>query len=60
MRTTLALSFQEDKAKKGRKKKKKKKISFPLQKKKVPQGTFLVEEAVGDKEGNIFRNVSSY
>ena len=59
MRTTLALSFQEDKAKKGRKKKKKK-ISFPLQKKKVPQGTFLVEEAVGDKEGNIFRNVSSY
>ena len=58
MRTTLALSFQEDKAKKGRKKKKK--ISFPLQKKKVPQGTFLVEEAVGDKEGNIFRNVSSY
>ena len=57
MRTTLALSFQEDKAKKGRKKKK---ISFPLQKKKVPLGTFLVEEAVGDKEGNIFRNVSSY
>ena len=58
MRTTLALSFQEEKEKKVRKKKKK--ISFPLQKKKVPQGTFLVEEAVGDKEGNIFRNVSSY
>lgn len=57
MRTVLALSFQEDKAIKG---KRKILLSLEEKKKKFPGELFPVEEAVGDKAVTIFRNGSSY
>lgn len=61
MRTTLALSFQEDK---GKKRKKKNHLIFfrEREKKKIPRGEeiFPDEETVGDKAESVFRNDNLY